>query len=151
MARDLSRMTDAEKAKLTPRELFRFNSPLPEYDYENPYDPTAHPYPRVLYGLNAAGDAVVPGTVNTSDEEAELVASGDWRHSLKEWGIITHPEAPRFTDVMGTSIPLPKVTVDAIAAKRAEIRQQVLAEEIAKGGKGRKRAGAEEPSGAPAD
>jgi hypothetical protein len=126
MARkELAQMTQAEVQKLSQAQLNRFNNPLPEHDYENPYDPAANPYPKWLYGPNEEGTDLISIKVDSKEEEVELV--GDWRDTPSDWGIVTHPAAPRYERGSEFKVALPADVVQQLAEKRAQAKAAAIA------------------------
>ena len=96
----LQAMSDEDYKKLRPEELALVNNTLPTTDYQNPYNPSDHPYPKVLYTLidtPGGGKRLKSARVNDARAEEELRNANleeQWKPSIAAWGIETHPGAP---------------------------------------------------------
>jgi len=98
-AEALQGMTDEDYKKLSPDDLARVNNTMPLIDYEHPYTPQDHPYPKTLYSMTPTaegGKKLRSARVNDARSEKELRESSDaeWKNSVAAWGIETHPGAP---------------------------------------------------------
>jgi hypothetical protein len=97
-AEQLQAMSDEDYKKLTPEQLATVNNVMPTQDYTNPYSPSDHPYPRMLYSLIETpngGKKLKSARVNDARSEEELRLQGEeWKTSIAAWGIETHPAAP---------------------------------------------------------
>lgn len=105
--RDLSTMADAEYKLLSPKELMMYNKSLPEVDYENPYNPDEHPYPKVKYTIEEdekGARNLVSATVESAKQEDKLGKA--WKDNPLDFGVETAPKAADIP-VQRVSIPLP--------------------------------------------
>jgi hypothetical protein len=112
---DLSTMKPDQLSKLTALQLLRYNSPLPVDDPDERYQHVS--YPKMLYGLNEDGTRLVSVRVENETEEIEL--EGDWRDTPLDWGVVTHPEVPRYQPGIGFDMALSPEQQAAIAAAKA--------------------------------
>jgi hypothetical protein len=107
-------MKPEELSKLTPLQLLRYNSPLPQIDPENPYVHTE--YPKYLYQVTA-DYRLISALVRDDKEESQL--DGDWRDSILDWGIVTHPESARFETGLALNIQLTPQQRDQLELAKA--------------------------------
>jgi hypothetical protein len=106
-------MKPEELSKLTPLQLLRYNSPLPHDDPENPY--VHADYPKFLYQVTA-DYRLVSALVNNEGEESQL--EGDWRESILDWGIITHPAVEKFQTGSAINLRLTPEQIDQVTAAK---------------------------------
>ncbi len=95
---DLSKLPDDEYKKLSPEMLMRYNKSMPETDYENPYSPADHPYPKMKYGRVEERGRVVLKSVVVNDAREEDKLGKGWKDSPAAHGIETCPGAPAIQD-----------------------------------------------------
>jgi hypothetical protein len=114
---DLSKMKDEDYKLLTPRQLMEYNMQFPETDYQNPYNPAEHPYPKAKYRIVSKDDGsrtLQSTTVQNAKQEAKL--SDEWKDSPADFGIETAPAAPEIAVTGEFTLDLPPAVKDATQA-----------------------------------
>jgi hypothetical protein len=110
-------MDDADYKKLSPRQLMEYNMTFPETDYEKPYNPAEHQYPRAKYRIveDADGNRKLQSTtVANAKQEAKLPP--EWKDTPGDHGIETAPAAPELAVSGEFTLDLPPVVADATQA-----------------------------------
>lgn len=92
---NLSKMKDEDYKLLSSRDLAKYNTDLPQMDYEHPYEHQS--YPRVVYKLVSMADGTQElDAVDCENEHMhQRLRKDGWKDSPTACGVILHSEAPK--------------------------------------------------------
>lgn len=103
----LSKMSDGDYKKMSPEELMMYNKDLPTQNYETPYCPEEHPFPKHLYKpqLIAGVNQLTSALCENAEDFAGMLKDG-WKESPADFNVETAPQAPRIK-AAGFSVAMP--------------------------------------------